>query len=186
MVSTASHSKSDVCFDYVYLNGAQVMEFPVPMEGVGSFLGRQARYCFDYERVDVLYKLNGDRADKYNNLIVEHSTESGMDHKLVASVIQIESNFVETAVSNKGAMGLMQLMPITALRYGVKDPFDPEQNIKGGIALLKELQERYGDLELVLAAYNAGERAVDKYGGIPPYKETQNYVSKVLAVYYGQ
>ncbi|ETX06218.1 MAG: hypothetical protein ETSY2_18460 [Candidatus Entotheonella gemina] len=107
-----------------------------------------------------------------------------IDAQLVRAIIRVESNFKTRAVSRAGAQGLMQLMPATAARYGVTDPFDPKANIEGGIRFLKDLWRRYqGDMRRVLAAYNAGERAVKRYGGIPPYPETQRYVARVLALY---
>ena len=100
--------------------------------------------------------------------------------QLVHSVIQAESNYDPNAVSPKGAQGLMQLIPATARRFGVSDVFDPADNIQGGARYLKYLLELYkGDEALALAAYNAGEGAVSRYGGVPPFPETQNYVAKV-------
>ena len=99
---------------------------------------------------------------------------------LVRAVIQVESAFNPVAVSPKGAMGLMQLMPATAAEYGVRDPFVPEQNIGGGVAYLRRLLDRYDHkIELALAAYNAGPGSVEKYGDVPPYRETQDYVKRV-------
>ena len=98
---------------------------------------------------------------------------------LVDSVIQVESNYNPYAVSPKGAQGLMQLMPTTARRFGVKNSFDPQQNIEGGVRYLKFLQETFQDDRLAVAAYNAGEKAVTKYGNVPPYRETVNYVARV-------
>jgi len=99
--------------------------------------------------------------------------------ELVHSVIQVESNYDPYAVSEKGAEGLMQLMPATARRFGVTNSFDPRQNIEGGVRYLKLLKETFQDDRLAIAAYNAGEKAVTRYGGVPPYPETVNYVAKV-------
>ena len=112
-------------------------------------------------------------------LIEDASKRHDVDPLLVESVIKVESNFNARAVSPKGALGLMQLIPATARRFGVKDPFDAQQNIEGGVKYLKYLQQLYGDDRLALAAYNAGEGAVAKYGAIPPYAETQSYVYEV-------
>ncbi|MCC6265697.1 MAG: lytic transglycosylase domain-containing protein [Bryobacterales bacterium] len=113
-------------------------------------------------------------------LIDRTARKHGVDPKLVHSVVRVESNYEQKAISPKGALGLMQLIPATAKRYGVDNPFDPSQNIDGGVRYLKFLTERFqGDLQLALAAYNAGEGAVDRHGGIPPYRETRAYVTKV-------
>ncbi|MBK8724921.1 MAG: transglycosylase SLT domain-containing protein [Holophagaceae bacterium] len=111
----------------------------------------------------------------------EIATQNGVDPHLARAIIQAESAFYDKARSRVGALGLMQLMPATALRFGVTDPFDPRQNIMGGTKYLKWLMDYFGgDATKVIAAYNAGERAVEKYGGIPPYRETRGYVPKVL------
>jgi soluble lytic murein transglycosylase-like protein len=105
----------------------------------------------------------------------------GVAPELLRAVISAESAFVPCAVSDKGAMGLMQLMPGTAQAMGVSDPMDPADNLRGGVRYLGQLLERYGgDLTLALSAYNAGPALVDKYGGIPPIPETQNYVREIL------
>ena len=110
-----------------------------------------------------------------------------LDPALVAAVIRVESNWQPRAVSPKGARGLMQLMPATARRLGVKKSFDPVQNVGGGSLYLSRLAERFGEheVEKILAAYNAGETAVETYDGIPPYRETREYVRKVLALWTG-
>jgi hypothetical protein len=107
-----------------------------------------------------------------------------LDWKLITAVMKVESNFNPRAVSRKGALGLMQLMPDTAKLYSVENPYDPTQNIDAGVKHLKKLMKRYDNkLEWVLAAYNSGEKTVDRYKGIPPYAETQQYVKKVLNFY---
>jgi Transglycosylase SLT domain len=122
---------------------------------------------------------------EFENAILSASKRYHVDPCLVKAVIKVESNFNPRAVSPKKAMGMMQLIPETASIYGVGDPFDPEDNIDGGVRHLRDLIEYFGgDLELVLSAYNAGKDAVIRYGyDIPPYPETEAYVQKVLAYY---
>ena len=119
----------------------------------------------------------------YDEIIAALSEAHGVDPMLVKALIQVESNNKPRARSPKGAMGLMQLMPSTAREYKVGNPFDPKANIEAGIKHLKGLIDRFGDrVELALAAYNAGEGAVKKFNGVPPYRETRNYVSKILSL----
>jgi hypothetical protein len=126
------------------------------------------------------------RATAHEDSIGKYATKYGVDSDIVKAVIAVESCYNTGAVSPKGAQGLMQLIPETAARFGVEDSFDSSQNIHGGTRYLSWLMKRYdGDLYKAIAAYNAGEGAVDKYQGIPPYNETQHYVRKVLAVYNG-
>lgn len=123
----------------------------------------------------------GSQSHAYDGIIDEQARRNNVRASLVRAVIQVESAFNRWAVSDKGAMGLMQLMPATARKLGVKNAFNPAENIAGGVAYLRELLDRYdGDEQLALAAYNAGPGAVDKYGhAVPPYRETKNYVVKV-------
>ena len=122
--------------------------------------------------------------NKINNLIDVYSEKNGLDSDFVRAVVKQESGFNEKATSRCGAAGLMQLMPATAKGLGVNDSYDAEQNIYGGTKYLKGLMDRFGNnKELALAAYNVGPNAVKKYGGIPPYDETQRYVKNVLNIY---
>jgi len=121
-----------------------------------------------------------ERAAQYDALIQENSQVHGVSPHLVRAVIQQESGFNPNARSVKGAMGLMQLMPATAAELGVTDPFNPSENIRGGVAYLKGLLVKFAqNVELALAAYNAGPTAVTRYGTVPPYRETQNYVTRI-------
>lgn len=123
----------------------------------------------------------------YHDIINEKATAYDLDPTLIKAVIKTESNWNSRAVSSKGAIGLMQLMPATANEMNVSNPFDPEDNIEGGAKYLRYLLERFnGDLTLALAAYNAGPKAVEKYGYIPPINETTQYVKKVLSHYNGK
>ncbi len=120
-------------------------------------------------------------------LIQQVSTEHGLDPKLIDALVRVESGYNPNAVSRKGAMGLMQLMPATAKRLNVDDPFNPADNIRGGVREFSRLVSRYsGNLKLALAAYNAGEGAVARYRGVPPYAETRSYISKILSIYTGR
>jgi soluble lytic murein transglycosylase-like protein len=124
------------------------------------------------------WKLN---REAYNDTILSMANEKAVDPDLVRAVIHAESNFNPMAVSRTGAMGLMQLMPGTAERFGVGNAFDPQANIRGGVTYLRFLLDKFnGDERLAVAGYNAGEGAVTKYGGVPPYNETTNYVARVM------
>lgn len=126
------------------------------------------------------------RQGEIADLIDYYARDRGLSPRLVQAVIQVESDYDPRARSRKGAMGLMQLMPDTAKLLRVDDPYDPSQNIRGGTLYLRRQLDRFsGDLTLALAAYNAGPGAVAQYGGVPPYRETRSYVSKVLGLYRG-
>lgn len=122
--------------------------------------------------------------DAFDHLIRKVADREGVDRGLVKAVIHTESGFNPSALSKPGAQGLMQLMPATAQRYAVRNVFDPADNIDGGVRYLRYLLKRYeNDLTLALAAYNAGEKNVERYDGVPPFPETQDYVKRVLSRY---
>jgi soluble lytic murein transglycosylase-like protein len=125
------------------------------------------------------------KAGRYDSIIEKAATAASVEPNLLRAVIVVESGFNSRAVSKRGAMGLMQLMPATATRFGVSNPYDPLQNVHAGARYLKFLIDRFGqDVRLALAAYNAGEDAVDRNGGqIPPFSETMAYVPRVLKIY---
>ena len=125
------------------------------------------------------------RAGQYDSIIEHAAVSASVEPNLLRAVIVVESGFNSRALSKRGAMGLMQLMPATAQRFGVSNAYDPRQNVHAGARYLKFLMDRFGqDVRLALAAYNAGEQAVDRSGGqIPPYEETLEYVPRVLKIY---
>ena len=123
-------------------------------------------------------------APHIDRLIEGAAERHQVDPQLIRALVQVESGFNPRAVSSKGAEGLMQLIPATARRFGTRDTFDPQANLDGGVRYLRHLLDLYnGDLELALAAYNAGENAVGRHNGVPPYRETQNYLKKIFALY---
>lgn len=140
-----------------------------------------SRHATGRERVRSTKRFTPELAEQ----IIRIAREEGLDPFLTLEVMRVESNFNRLARSPKGAMGLMQMIPPTAMRFGVNDPYNPEQAIRGGCRYLRFLYNRYGGrLELVLAAYNAGEGAVDRYGRrVPPYRETRGYVASVMRGY---
>jgi soluble lytic murein transglycosylase-like protein len=140
------------------------------------------KYELIFREKRVLFKLNASDINKYDQLITRAAEKYNVDSALVKAVIKAESNFNHQAVSRKGARGLMQLMPATASSLQVQDSFHPENNIDGGVRYLRYLLNVFkGDLSLALAAYNAGEKAVARHHySIPPYRETQTYVQRVL------
>jgi soluble lytic murein transglycosylase-like protein len=145
-----------------------------------------ARLQAEREALDRRYQSLIDSAErrKIFSIVARLAPEYGIHPALAVALIRAESNFNPAAVSDKNAQGLMQLIPETAARFSVKKPFDPEQNIRGGMSYLRWLLAYFqGDVELAVAAYNAGEGTVDKYGGVPPYPETLGYVRRIREVY---
>lgn len=131
-------------------------------------------------------KFSSDLTGRYKSMIDDHASRTSLDPGLLEAVIKTESNFNPGAISRAGALGLMQLMPTTAYDMGVDNPMDPDQNISGGARYLKYLMGRFnGNLTLALAAYNAGPLNVEKYGTVPPFAETQNYIKKIYSIYRG-
>ena len=147
-------------------------------------VGKQFRVIIS-DRIKSLVLKNIDNTS-YDSIIMQHALTSGIDPMLVKAVMKAESNFNPRAVSHKGARGLMQLMPDTARLMKVDDPFDPEENIKGGTRYLKYLDDMFaGNLELILAGYNAGPgRVIEHNMNVPPYEETRTYIQRVKAYYH--
>ncbi len=131
--------------------------------------------------------VRGAQKERYVGLVQASCDRHGVDPKLVHSIIAAESDYNPDAVSVRGAVGLMQLMPDTAMSYGVRNTFDPVENIEAGVRYLKDLFRTYqDDLDMILAAYNAGPEALKKYSGIPPYPETLRYIRKVKTLFTGE
>jgi soluble lytic murein transglycosylase-like protein len=144
----------------------------------------EVNYVLVYREKRILFNIRANDVAKYDQIINRSAEKYNVDPALIKAVIKTESNFNHRAVSPKGARGLMQLMPTTAYALQVSDSFQPENNVEGGVKYLRYLMELFrNDLSLALAAYNAGENAVIKHRGIPPYRETQNYVQRVLSQY---
>ena len=146
---------------------------------IRSFSTKRRKYPATGRRI-----YNSANRKKVEKWVSKIAPKYSIDPALVMAVIGAESGFKSNALSPKSAQGLMQLIPSTAARFGVNDPWDPQQNINGGVAYLRWLMRHFkGDVELVLAAYNAGEGAVERYKGVPPYSETQHYVRRILGEY---
>ncbi len=153
---------------------------------VSEFLGHESSQSATARIVAANFRGTSATAVDVDTAIEQAAARHNVDPNLVRAVVKVESNFNPNAVSRKGAMGLMQLMPSTARQLKVQNPFDPEQNVDAGVRHLKQLLESYGgDIKLTLAAYNAGAGAVARSSGVPPYAETQNYVRRITNLYYG-
>jgi soluble lytic murein transglycosylase-like protein len=183
----------------VYWSSKENRWKPVPSAGTASMQAARSAAAevtqyFGHESTQsanakiVAANTRGHQASKeeIDSSIVMAAARHNVDPNLVRAVVKVESNFNSNAVSHKGAIGLMQLMPQTARELKVKNPFDPDQNVDAGVRHLKYLLENYnGDVNLTLAAYNAGEGAVRRSAGVPHYSETQNYVRRITNLYYG-
>ncbi len=154
---------------------------------VNQYIGRESTQSANAKIVAANFRGATASPGDIDSAIEQAAARHNVDPNLVRAVIKVESNFNPNAVSRKGAMGLMQLMPSTARQLNVKNPFDPEQNVDAGVRHLKQLLESYGgDIKLTLAAYNAGAGAVARSSGVPHYAETQNYVRRITNLYYGR
>ena len=170
---------------YMYIDKNGVMHYTnVPVESEGTsvkFLFYQKEVIREKKEFDIFDNNDFNSIDSY---IFEAANYYDVSIPLIKAIIKVESDFNTMAISKKGAMGLMQIMPFNFKELSIRDPFDPWENIMGGVSYFKNMLTKFnGDLSLSLAAYNAGPNAVDKYGSIPPYPETINYVEKVLKYY---
>jgi len=165
---------------YVYVDAEGVMHFTnIPTHGRYKMFMKE-------KKADVQTATGRSRSNPavYDGLIHEYSRKYGVDSALVKAIVKAESDFDPYAISGKGARGLMQLMPDTAEKLNVLNPFDPRENIEGGVRYVRYLLDRFGnDMDLCVAAYNAGETTVYEKGGIPAYAETLNYINKVRQFY---
>jgi hypothetical protein len=153
---------------------------------VNEYLGHESNQSATARIVNANFRGPIASSGDIDSAIEQAAARHNVDPNLVRAVVKVESNFNPNAVSRKGAMGLMQLMPSTARQLKVRNPFDPEQNVDAGVRHLKQLLESYdGDIKLTLAAYNAGAGAVARSSGVPRYAETQNYVRRITNLYYG-
>ena len=170
--SAAVTASADI---YRYIDGQGVLHF------TNAPTSKKYRL---YMKERTFKSVDQNHTDKYDHIITRASRRHGVSFPLLKAIIKVESNFNPRAVSKKGAKGLMQLMPENIRILKIKDPFDPSENIMAGARYFRELLDRFnGKVQLTLAAYNAGPHRVDHYQRIPPYKETENYIQKVMAYY---
>jgi soluble lytic murein transglycosylase-like protein len=167
-------------------NAASMKAARSAADEVSQYLGRDSAQSASVKIITANFRGATATQGDIDSAIEQAAARHNVDPNLVRAVVKVESNFNPNAVSRKGAMGLMQLMPATARQLKVKNPFDPEQNVDAGVRHLKQLLESYGgDVRLTLAAYNAGAGAVARNSGVPHYAETQNYVRRITSLYYG-
>ena len=166
---------------FISSDGSQIFS---NTDDLKQFFKRQQLHKFDKKKKVLPRSTSKNPSYQIIQLINQIATQHDIDPALVNAVARVESNFNPRAVSPKGALGVMQLLPSTAKRFDVHDVYDPKQNIEGSVRYLKFLRNMFsGNIPLMLAAYNAGENAVKKYNGIPPYTETQNYIRKIQQFY---
>lgn len=172
----------DVSGRKLFINDNSPRPKPAAAESSARKTISQPATTHSTERSSPVINLDREGADR---IVTEAADRHRLDQALIRAVIETESGWNPTALSRRGAAGLMQLLPVTARRFGVNDVFNPRQNVDAGVRYLKTLLGRYnGDLDLALAAYNAGEGAVARHGGVPPFRETRDYVQKVQDVYF--
>lgn len=180
LLAAASGTSADI-YRYIDENGVAHFTNTPEEQGYERFITESSKPAVSRSSPN---RSLGDSRSYYRRIIEDKSVKYDLEPSLINAIIQVESDWNSTAVSNKGAKGLMQLMPSTAKDMRVRDPFDPEENIDGGTKYLRYLLDRYdGDLSFALAAYNAGPERVERSGGIPPIPETRQYVKKVLSLY---
>lgn len=179
VAATARPARAQI-YTWVDANGSMVLS-NVPQ---GTNLGIPAFDVPQAPRLRATRAVEAARSRSFDDLIETHASRNGVRTDLVRAVIQVESAFNARAVSNKGAMGLMQLMPATARQFGVRNAFDPGENVRGGVAYLRQLLDKYnGSERLALAAYNAGPGNVDRFGQtVPPFQETRDYVARIRGI----
>ncbi|MDC0948147.1 lytic transglycosylase domain-containing protein [Gammaproteobacteria bacterium] len=194
MLSLPSTAKNCQWYVYAIDSTGQYVRFSDRTEAIGRYVGSEPRACDPVQTSSM--PLNALSMAKYNRDKILHVTTFdvdpyiqkagetyGVDPILIHAIIKVESDYRPSVESVKGAKGLMQLMDATASDYGVLNPFDPQQNIEGGTAFLSDLFSQFGDIDLVLAAYNAGPQRVREYNGVPPFKETKEYINRVKSLY---
>lgn len=173
--------------DWIYVqrqDGVRSFSDRKPARGSYTRIPKQGRATATASCAGLTEPLMQKRAATYAPIIEKVSAKHGLSPQLVSAVIRVESCYDRRAVSRSGARGLMQLMPATALSLGVNDSFDPEQNIDGGVRYLARMLERFKDLRLGLAAYNAGPETVEAFQDVPPYPDTVSYVTRILKLYH--